>query len=237
MKNHPSAKRLLPIFVALAAIPHPASAQVYCSENVLAPVLEAEDATALRALVESNPALAATPDDFELTALHCGWVLEDAALTRFLIERGANVNAPSKLFGTPLHRAVVAGNPETVALLIEKGGDPHAQDHDGLHAMHFIAWTKDTPSARAIFDLLLAIAPGLVDDPGTYGATPLWMCVDRINVPAAKLLVDHGADPDKAPDGPGSSAREFLESRKKEETNLATELAALEAVLPSRANP
>jgi ankyrin repeat protein len=225
------------ILLTVCALSPHANAQVYASENELGAALEAEDAAALRALVKNKPALASEPDEFGLTPLHCGWVLEDTALARFLIENGADVNAASRLFGTPLHRAVVAGNPEVVALMLEKRANPKAQDHAGLQTMHFLAWTTDATSAKAIFEKLFAVAPELVDDPGTYGTTPLWMCVDRINAPAAKLLVDHGADPDKAPDGPGSSAREFLESRKKEETNLATQLATLEAVLPARANP
>ena len=98
---------------------------------------------------------------------------------------------------------------------------------DGLTAMHRLAWIQDPAAAAAIFQMIYAKAPELVDGPGEIGATPLWMCVDRINAPVAALLVSKGADPQKAPDGPQSSALESIKKRIAEEPDLAAELKAL----------
>jgi hypothetical protein len=70
-------------------------------------------------------------------------------LAKQLIEHGANVNAVSIPDGeTPLHLACYSGNVtnlDFVELLLKKGADPNAQDHDGLTPLTYTM--PDAPSA------------------------------------------------------------------------------------------
>ena len=52
-------------------------------------------------------------------------------IAKFLIDKGANVNARDHIESTPLHDAAGAGHREIVALLISKGADLNARNKDG----------------------------------------------------------------------------------------------------------
>jgi hypothetical protein len=93
-----------------------------------------------------DPNIVTGTGDKELTTLHHLVDLADAfeysthenqlILAKQLIEHGANVNAVRTSFGsTPLHSKCYARNVtnlDFVELLLEKGADPNAQDHQGM---------------------------------------------------------------------------------------------------------
>lgn len=54
-----------------------------------------------------------------------------------LISRGANLNSQNKDGKTALVFAVMDDNLEAVKFLLEKGADPHIEDHQGLDACDY----------------------------------------------------------------------------------------------------
>lgn len=71
-------------------------------------------------------------DDFGLTALHGAAKKGHASVVLALAERGANVNAPSRLKGeTPMHYACKYGQLEAARLLLRFGADPSVQTTEG----------------------------------------------------------------------------------------------------------
>jgi hypothetical protein len=56
---------------------------------------------------------------------------KNAAVTRFLLKKGAAVNTWSRYGGTPLHRAAQMNDPEMIATLLKAGADPAITDADG----------------------------------------------------------------------------------------------------------
>ncbi len=56
-------------------------------------------------------------------------------IVRYLISKGANVNAKDSLGGTPIILATVKGHVEIVKILISKGADVNAVDIDGNSAL------------------------------------------------------------------------------------------------------
>src|SRR6187402_3408979 len=87
------------------------------------------------------------------------WLDADAALLEIRDRKGA----------TPLHRAVAAGAPSTVALLLDRGADIHARHLDGPGDADGYAPVDFEPVDVALFEH------------------------DRGDVPTARLLVERGA--------------------------------------------
>ena len=63
---------------------------------------------------------------------------KDCSVLRLLLERGADVNARTKVGSTPLHMASSRGALEIVRLLLEYGADVEAKDDDGQTAIHLV---------------------------------------------------------------------------------------------------
>ncbi len=61
------------------------------------------------------------------TPLHGASKSGNLELVKFLIEEGADVNAPDEVGMTPLHLAAKHGHSEVVKLLIQKKADPHVR--------------------------------------------------------------------------------------------------------------
>ncbi|MGY8713552.1 MAG: ankyrin repeat domain-containing protein, partial [Verrucomicrobiia bacterium] len=66
-------------------------------------------------------------------------------IAKFLIDKGANVNARDLIENTPLHDAAGAGHREIVALLNSKGADLNARNKDGETPIDLAAeWQQET---------------------------------------------------------------------------------------------
>jgi ankyrin repeat protein len=107
------------------------------------PELDVFDAAALGAVdrlrelldADAGAARSWSPDGF--TSLHYAVYFDGAEATRLLIERGADIEAPSSNTefareARPLHSAVAAGNREAAIVLLEAGADPNARQHEGF---------------------------------------------------------------------------------------------------------
>jgi ankyrin repeat protein len=71
------------------------------------------------------------------TALHYAAYFDGPAAVRLLIERGADIEAPSQnqefaQEARPLHSAIAAGRIEVAALLLDAGADPNAPQRGGF---------------------------------------------------------------------------------------------------------
>ena len=61
-------------------------------------------------------------DSAHMTALHLACVSGNVAISKMLLERGADIRAKSTELLTPLHIAVYHGNNEVAALILRTGG-------------------------------------------------------------------------------------------------------------------
>ncbi|SBU01532.1 Ankyrin (modular protein) [Candidatus Promineifilum breve] len=103
-------------------------------------------------------------DGYSPLQLACFFGREEVA--RYLIEKGANVNAVSlnAMAVQPLHSAVAGDHTAVVALLLAAGADANAAQQDGFRPLHAAAQNGNAEIAR----LLLAHGgdPALTDDQG-----------------------------------------------------------------------
>ena len=77
-------------------------------------------------------------DKFQMTPLHYAAEFGHIKVTKFLIEKGANIEVENEDGNTPLHEAVDGGHFEVVKYLIEKGAQLDAKNK-----------TNDTPRDMA----------------------------------------------------------------------------------------
>lgn len=71
------------------------------------------------------------------TALHMAVIAEELDVIKYLLDKGANVNAPDIYQETPLHLASKRGMVEVVEKMVEKGANINAQDERGRTPLHY----------------------------------------------------------------------------------------------------
>ena len=86
------------------------------------------DMTTLRSMVESDPRIVQSVDKWGFTALHGVVGEEHYDVVKYLIDRGAEVNAKNDEGIAPLH---LAAWPEMVELLVSCGADVNLRDKTG----------------------------------------------------------------------------------------------------------
>lgn len=117
----------------------------------------------------------------------------DADRIRFLISKGADVNAKDNSGYAPLHTAARQKHDDLIKLLIELKADVNAADGDGMTPLILAAERDHVPSVQAL------IAAGAdMEKAGPDGYTPLAMAIADDHYEAAKALIDAGADVKKA---------------------------------------
>ncbi len=115
---------------------------------------------------------------------------------RFLLARGARINAKCGLFQeTPFHLAVVYHNDFTVILLGREGADVNKTNHLHEGVLHSLAsysfWPKDM--IHSILPLLLHFNVR-INTKDKNGNTPLHAAVENNNIDAVDFLMKAGAN-------------------------------------------
>ena len=144
-------------------------------------------ATAL-ALLQADPYLVGSREDYKLTPLHRAAAAGHADVAGALLERSAHVDARDYGGGTALHSAAVHGRGEAAALLLERGADPNAVDEEGHTPLHYAARGGHEAAAAAL------LARG--GDPnarGKFTGTPLHEAAERGHRAMVELLLANGA--------------------------------------------
>lgn len=126
----------------------------------------------------------------------------DPEVSRFLIEKGAEVDARDEDGRTSLMWAVSHGSPEVVALLIQRGADVNAKDHYGGSPLRGWAYAGEkvyTRTGDSVKKLsLLADNGAKIDVRDREGRTPLMAAMhgNGGSPAAATLLIERGANVD-----------------------------------------
>jgi ankyrin repeat protein len=109
-------------------------------------------------------------------------------IVRYLLSKGAKVNAPATTGDTALMEAVKGGYDDVVTLLLAAGADITARDKQGNSAFSLAAFGAHLEIADAL------LARGAkADEVGHYGITPLLGAASMGNEDVIRYLVGKGA--------------------------------------------
>jgi len=94
------------------------------------------------------------------TPLHIAVLSDQRKVARFLIDKGADINAPAKdqYGGTPLHWAAVLGRVEIARQLIDAGANVNVRDKNGYTPLDATTYEQfsESKTRLAIAELLRA---------------------------------------------------------------------------------
>lgn len=150
---------------------------------------------------------------------------EDAAKAIELINaRGSTVTNYRGYDGeAALHIVARRRDGTWLGYLISKGADPNLTDKNGDTALIIVSRIGYDEGVKAL------LAHGAkVDHPNRLGETPLILAVQQRQARTARLLLEAGANPDKADHAAGYSARDYA----KRDTRSTELLRLIETVKP-----
>lgn len=102
--------------------------------------------TAVRELIEADPALLQTRSADGFTVLGLAVFFRQGALARWMIEQGADVNAcaDNAMRVGPIHAAVARGDLQTLQALLDAGADPDTPQAQQVRPIHAAALAGNT---------------------------------------------------------------------------------------------
>jgi ankyrin repeat protein len=136
------------------------------------------------------------------TPLMCALSSSDAGIdiVRFLIEKGANVNAVEPEYqNTVLGLAVQSGNLEKIQLILDAGADINYQRPEGYDVLIDGMYGRDILLDENLISILnLLIAKGAsVNGKSSYGETAIKVAAHIGRFDAVKVLLEAGANPEQ----------------------------------------
>lgn len=128
------------------------------------------DCERVRAIIDREDALLSGYSSDGWTALHLAAFFGHVDCVRFLLQRGADVEAVSRnaMHNRPIHAASAGGHAETLSALLAGDADPNAHQAGGYTALHAAAKAGDA----AMVGLLMAAGadPLIANDAGQIPA-------------------------------------------------------------------
>jgi Tol biopolymer transport system component len=138
-------------------------------------------------------------DEYGRTLLHCWasmFIFNDVAVAKYLVSKGADVNAKDKGGSTPLHNAVFEETinecVDVVEFLISKGADVNAKDKDGRTPLHIAAFVAAIKGDVDVVKFLVSKGAD-VNAKDKDGRTPLDWAKDVEETDVIKYLESVGA--------------------------------------------
>jgi ankyrin repeat protein len=120
-------------------------------------------------------------------------IANDADRVKFLVEKGADVNAPDLQGWTPLQNAARQRKDQMIKTLIELGADPNRPAADGMTPLVAAAMRDHVPSIKTLVE-----KGADIEQPGPAGYRPLALAIAESKYEAAKTLMEAGANVSEA---------------------------------------
>ena len=134
---------------------HPEIARLFVERGAALSFAEAcalGDVDRVRALLDRDPSLLHSRSSDGFPAVGLSIFFRQPATARFLIERGADVNARAENAQKvcPVHAAAAVSDRETMKLLLERGADPNARQQEDFTPFHGAASRGDIEMAKLL---------------------------------------------------------------------------------------
>ncbi|MDR1385877.1 MAG: ankyrin repeat domain-containing protein [Planctomycetaceae bacterium] len=137
-------------------------------------------------------------DDNGLTPIHYATRYSQIGVLKFLVEKGADVNAESNDGETPIYvAAALSSKVDVLKFLVEKGADVNVKSNDGKAPLHWAAIDGNLEAVKVLVN-----AGANINEEDNAGATPIHTVVTNYSkaafnstkVDVLKFLVEKGAD-------------------------------------------
>jgi ankyrin repeat protein len=188
-------RRTLERILTLAAILC-AGTSVTGAQDRLVDAIEANDAAAIRTLLDKRADVNATKPD-GTTALHWAVDHDSPEIVQLLIRAGANVKAANRYGATPLWLAALNGNAATIGMLLEAGASPSEASPEGETALMVAARTGKIDAVNVL--LARGADPNVAEK--WRGQTALMWAAAEGHAPVIDALVARGAKVDARSNG------------------------------------
>lgn len=206
-------KLLLPLLIALSVIGVLLVGFFWLSRAVddgppriptpLEQAAEQGDLRTVKRLVAEGASLRAEDTAHGKTPLYFAATADKAEMTRFLIQKGADVNARDDSGETALHEVAYSGHLKVARLLLDHGAAVNLRSHDGstpLHQAVYLGTEVGVPynladhfkTKRRLAALLLDHGAD-IDARDERGESPAFAAARIGNVPVFDLLLTRGA--------------------------------------------
>ncbi|XP_065826126.1 transient receptor potential cation channel subfamily A member 1-like isoform X2 [Oscarella lobularis] len=140
-----------------------------CSQGSV-PMIE----TILNHCKDATEKLLEAKDPTGQTPLHKAAIFNHLTVAKFLINKGASVNATDNFGRTPLLVAAQAGSKETMQFLLSQGADTDRRDTNNRNFIHLAIIKQNEPVAELILTQPeFNIPRSLLDDQDALGLTPV----------------------------------------------------------------
>ncbi|XP_065826122.1 transient receptor potential cation channel subfamily A member 1-like isoform X2 [Oscarella lobularis] len=108
------------------------------------------------------------------TALHKAAIFNHVVVAKFLINKGANINATDDFGRTPLLLSAQAGSKDAMQYLLSQGADTDRRDTNNRNFLHLAIMRENDPVAEFILTRPEFSVPlSLLDDQDALGLTPV----------------------------------------------------------------
>ena len=174
---------IIPLLVVLLALTIPVQAGEIHS------AAQRGDLDAVKKLLAEQQNLISERDEAGSTPLHVAAMNGNRKLVKYLLKRGAEIDAGDNENSTPLHVAAMNGHKDVVEYLISKGADLNLQDDNGMSTLHWAAYFGHLDVA----EYLLKKGANL-EAKKTAGATPMHGAAYHGHLEMVKFLVRKGAN-------------------------------------------
>lgn len=155
------------------------------------------DVRKLMVLLGQDPKLAgARRAEDGFTPLHAAAVGGRYAASLYLIEHGADINAPDLRGAPPLFYALLHERPNVVRLLVEKGASIDMKAERDWQPIHIAAASGSVPPVSKLMTYMLIAKGADINAKTKEGYTPLHSAAASGNVETIRLLLSRGASPD-----------------------------------------
>ena len=108
---------------------HGASTNTSSESNALCDAVRSGGLQAVKEQLANGVDINAEDSEFGVTALSWAALLDNTEIAKFLIAKGADINAKSRDGSTPLHSAAFLGHTEIAELLIQKGAKVNPKNY------------------------------------------------------------------------------------------------------------
>uniref|UniRef100_A0A336MC35 CSON014921 protein n=1 Tax=Culicoides sonorensis TaxID=179676 RepID=A0A336MC35_CULSO len=129
-------------------------------------------------------------DDTKATPLILATLKGSLSCVKFLVEKGANINAKNWQGHSPFQYACSKGYKDIVEYFLSKGADPNIRDNRNDVPLHRLASMGKSDIMKMLFDSKAKIE---VDVQNKEGCTPLHLACEDGEVQCAMMLLEKGA--------------------------------------------